>query len=86
MPHTPQEQLPQVLAIPFELMRAASGNPITVTVLEPDGTSREVCLRIPTASEMRDLVTAARAGLASEGLPPFPDDRQIAGLIRPLPV
>jgi len=75
-----QEDLRQVLAIPFELMRAASGHPITVTTLDGE----EVCLRIPTVGEMTVLLQRAHAAVP-EG-PPFPPLAEIERLVAPLPI
>lgn len=72
----------EVLAVPRELLIAASGRPITVST--PDGT--EVVLRIPTAEEFRAANHRARETLANLGAepPPPPDDALIADIVKPL--
>lgn len=75
---------PVVAATAHELLRAATGHPIVVSVL--DGS--EVLLRLPTAGEFRRLVNEARTGLASHGLelPDPPTDGQIEAAVRPLEI
>jgi DnaJ-class molecular chaperone len=78
----PQEELRQVLATPFEFVRAASGHPITVKDLDGE----EVCIRIPTPDEMTELIRVAHEHLANRGVeaPPFPSPGQIESMVRPL--
>lgn len=68
----------EVLAIPHELLTAASGRPITVSTAD----STEVVLRIPTADEYREMNQRGRAYVASLGVEPPPpaDDDQIASI------
>lgn len=72
-----------VLAVPFDLLTAATGHPIQVT----DSTGRSVVLRIPTREEYRRQVARSRADLIAKGctVPPMPTDHQIDQLIKPLP-
>ena len=76
-----QEDLPQVLATPFEMMRAASGHPITVSTLD----GAEVCLRIPTADELAAKIAEAQAGM-QDGGPGMPSRAEIERFIAPLPI
>lgn len=74
----------EVLAVPRELLIAASGRPITVST--PDGT--EVVLRIPTAEEFREANRRGREMVAGLGVDPPPpaSDALIADIIKPLPI
>jgi hypothetical protein len=82
-----QTQPLTVLAVPSELMRAATGEVLPVHTM--DGPVVE--LRIPTRDEYRRILRRARehviaaGGIASRHLPPEPADDAIDRIIRPLP-
>ncbi|MFI7042616.1 hypothetical protein ACIBI0_38565 [Microbispora rosea] len=71
-----------VLATPFELLRAASGNPITVSTVDGE----EVVLRIPTLEEYKSAVERSHEWFAAHGLevPEAPSDDAIRAAIKPL--
>lgn len=72
----------EVVAIAHELLRAASGHPITVST--PDG--QEVLLRLPTVEEFKAAVERGQRWHEEHGLsvPPPPSDERIADLVAPL--
>lgn len=73
---------PVILATATELLRAATGNPIVVSILNgPD-----VLLRLPTAEEFRRMNAEARESLIAHGLeaPDPPHDSQIERIVAPL--
>ncbi|MBO4275098.1 hypothetical protein [Microbispora triticiradicis] len=73
----------EVLATPFELLRAASGHPMTLSTTDGE----EVVLRIPTPEEYRETVDRAAEWFRENGLPipDPPSDDVIRAVLRPLP-
>lgn len=72
----------EVLATAHELLRAATGHPITVST--PDG--QEVVLRLPTVEEFRAAIERGQRWHEEHNLsaPPPPSDERIAELVQPL--
>ena len=73
----------EVLATPFEMLRAAAGHPQTLKATD----GQEVVLRIPTVEEFKQTLTQARAWFEERHLP-IPDpptDAQIRAIVTPLP-
>lgn len=66
--HAQEENLTQVLVTPFELVRAACGNPIIVGI-QGGG---EVLLRIPTVDEYIEIQHKAAAELTAQGVHDVP--------------
>lgn len=75
----PPRDAVEVLAVPFELLRVAQGNPLHIVTTDDE----VVVLRLPTREEYRARVEQARAAL-SPGGPPSPSDADIDRLIAPL--
>lgn len=76
---------PSVLTvIPFELLRVAAGNTVTLSTLD----GQEIQLRLPTADELLEQAHQAGERLAADGLPPGPGmtHEQAASLVHPVDV
>jgi hypothetical protein len=83
MPQTTDPNvIPTVAVTAFELLRAATGNPINVSTLD----GRAVELRLPTVEEFTEMVVRARAGVPADQLPPMPTVAEIENLVAPLAV
>ena len=74
--------LREIVATPLDLVRAATGEPMTVTTADGE----DVLLRIATPEEFRRQVQRAAAWLENAGLPapPPPGEHDIRTILTPL--